>query len=116
MPTEEGDETFESYTCSVANVADAFDQNGPDEGNSLFFYNYYGKNRLVDSEGLYNELNLEDRIPLLDDQVWRNDVKNTKLIRKSGGTDAFFICTAIRKFNEPASHIQFKVGAEIDWI
>ena len=62
-----GVDIFESWSCSVSNVADAFDEDGPDEGNSLFFYNYYGSNLLVDSEGLYNELNLDDRIPLEDD-------------------------------------------------
>ena len=92
----QGFEVFESWSCSISNTADAFDSNGPDEGNSLTFYNYYGSNLMVKQDGLYNELNLDNRIPLTDDQVWRpnRDQMLTALTRKSGGTDAGFICTA----------------------
>ena len=72
---------------------------------SLFFYNYYGKQRLVDVGGLATELNLEERIPLEEEQVWSFDREETKLTRKSGGTDAGFICTAIRDFDSAASQI-----------
>ena len=105
----QGEDVFESYTCAISNEADAFDRDGPDEGVSLFFYNYYGKNRLVDQGGLATEINLEDRINLEDDQVWRyqregyGDRDGVALNRKSGGTDAGFICTAVRDFNNPAS-------------
>ena len=104
-----GKEVFESWSCSLSNVADAFDADGPTVGNSLFFYNYYGSNLLVDSEGLFNELNLDDRIPLEDinDQVWRPvmNLEKTNLVRKSGGTDAYFLCTAQRPFKSVASQM-----------
>ena len=50
----------------------------------------------VEQDGLYNELNLDNRISLTEDQVWRpnRDKMLTALTRKSGGTDAGFICTA----------------------
>ena len=60
----QGEDVYESYTCAIINQADAFDDNGPDQGVSLFFYNYYGKQRLVDVDGLATELNLEERVPL----------------------------------------------------
>ena len=101
----QGEDVYESYTCAVINQADAFDDSGPDQGVSLFFYNYYGKQRLVDVGGLATELNLEERIPLEEEQVWSFDREETKLTRKSGGTDAGFICTAIRDFDSAASQI-----------
>ena len=102
-----GYEIFESWSCSVSNAADAFKKDGPDEGNSLFFYNYYGPSLLVDAEGLYNELNRDDRILLEDHQVWRPEkkIEMTNLVRKSGGTDASFICTAERDFKDASSHL-----------
>ena len=70
--SEDGDETgkfdeiFESHSCSVSNEADAFQAAGPTKGKSLFVFNYYGANKILDANGLFNEVNMEDRIP--DDQ------------------------------------------------
>ena len=68
---ELGEDVYESYTCAVSNQADAFDANGPDEGVTLFFYNYYGTQLMVDAGGIATEVNLEDRVDLEQDQVWR---------------------------------------------
>ena len=60
---EAGHKIYQSWSCSLSNAWDAFDENGPEEGDSLFFFNYYGKNLIQDAEGLHNELNTEEIIP-----------------------------------------------------
>ena len=54
---------FESHSCSVSNEADAFHPDGPTIGKSVFAFNYYGDKLLVDEEGLFNEINIPERIP-----------------------------------------------------
>ena len=57
---------YESHSCSVSNEADAlmkaFSGDGPTVGKSVFVYNYYGTKMLTDEPGLYNEVNISERI------------------------------------------------------
>ena len=110
-----GQDIFESFSCSIANVADAFDEDGPQLGDSLFFYNYYGKNLLQDDMSLHNELNDEEKVLPPEPQVWNYIQKYTDLEQKSGNTDAKFMCRVKRNFDDPNSKIQLKVGDTLDW-
>ena len=40
----------------------AFSGDGPTIGKSVFVYNYYGTKMLTDEPGLYNEVNISERI------------------------------------------------------
>ena len=104
----ESREIFESHSCSVSNEADAFGESAPTLGKSVFVYNYYGSGLLKDSEGLFNKLNVAERVPASEPQVWTLD--SAKLIHKSGNTDSSFKCAMRRDFLDEASKIQLKVG------
>lgn len=81
---------------------------GPTEGKDMFSYNYYGSNLFVETTGLFNEINKEDRISKTKPQIWK--VTSSLLKHKSGGTDAAFICRIERKFDDKDSRIEIKVG------
>ena len=104
----ESRDVYESHSCSVSNEADAFGESGPTPGKSVFVYNYYGPELLKDSEGLFNKLNMAERVPASDPQVWTLD--SAKLIHKSGNTDSSFKCALRRDFLDENSKIQLKVG------
>ena len=104
----ESREIFESHSCSVSNEADAFGESAPTLGKSVFVYNYYGSGLLKDSEGLFNKLNVAERVPASEPQVWTLD--SAKLIHKSGNTDSSFKCAMRRDFLDETSKIQLKVG------
>ena len=107
-------EMYESHSCSVSNEADAFKAAGPTKGNSLFVYNYYGPNLIHDEGGLFNKVNLDDRVPEDEHQVWR--YTSAELEHKSGNTDSWFSCTMTRSFTDKDAHIRLKVGQELTWI
>ena len=94
---------YESHSCSVSNESDAFKAAGPTKDKSLFVYNYYGPNLIHDEGGLFNTVNLDDRVPVDEHQVWR--YTSAELEHKSGNTDSWFSCTMTRSFIDKDAQI-----------
>ena len=61
MSAKYGLDLYESFSCSVSNQADAFSEDGPTEGESLYTTNYYGQKLLVSEGGLFNSVNVKER-------------------------------------------------------
>ena len=72
-------------------------------GKSAFFFNYYGVRLLEAEGGLYNEVNVQERVLGEDNQVWR--LVEADLLHGSGNTDSSFICTVQRDYSDPKSQI-----------
>ena len=98
----------------MTNESDAFREEGPTVGKSVFEYNYYGPGLLVDAEGYFNQLHLQRRIPLESHQVWK--MKSAKLLHQSGNTDSDFFCNMERRLDDPKARVPMKVGQEMVWI
>ena len=114
---EEEEEVFESHSCSISNEADGLkDQGGPTVGKSVFAFNYNGVKILRDEPGLFNEINIAERVPEDEHQVWRLVKDETLLEHKSGNTDSWFSCSMERDFVDSKSQIQLKVGLELTWV
>ena len=87
----------------MTNESDAFDENGPDIGESLYVYNYYGPGLIRDSEGYFNEQLVKYRTPSNKHQVWK--VAHANLIHRSGNTDSDFFCSMERDLSDPQARI-----------
>ena len=105
---------WESYSCSLSNEGDAFSEEGPTDGKSVFWKNYRGTNLLKDEGGLFDEVNFVEWIPKSEPQVWQ--LQKADLVQVSGNTDSNYFCHMRRAFEDPASLIQMKVGQQLVWI
>mgnify|MGYP001626545861 CR=1 FL=1 len=115
MSAKYGLDLYESFSCSVSNQADAFSEEGPTEGVSLFTYNYYGKKLMLGETGLFNAVNVKERRDKeKKHQVWTLD--SASLLQEAGGTDSNFICAMSRDLNDPDALLKMKVGQKLTWV
>ena len=108
MQMKHENDFWESYSCALSNEGDAFSEEGPTDGKSVFWHNYRGLKLLKDEGGFFDEVNLAERVPKTEPQVWT--LHKADLVHFSGNTDSYFICHMQRSFDDPASLIQMKVG------